>query len=264
MAAFRKELLAELKSPVPLVAWLSLSIVVSIMGPFGSYGALTLSERAMFWTPLLGFGVVVGTGIRTLVSYHFGPTPNLKSSLLIAGLNAIVLAPALYALIVLVVADKVHAHVQGAEIAVLVASVSLGICALRIAVSGEPAPTDTVDAGPAPRLLRRLDPASCGEIWSISVRDHYVDVQTSGGKTSLLMRFSDAMDEVEDHLGAQVHRSHWVGWGAVTTVCREGGKLVLQLKSGQQIPVSRNHRAKVDARFPPAPGLKAAEQRGAA
>ena len=51
---------------------------------------------------------------------------------------------------------------------------------------------------------------------------------------------------------------------AITTVCREGGKLVLQLKSGQQIPVSRNHRAKVDARFPPVPGLKADAQRGAA
>ena len=111
---------------MPLVAWLCLSVVVSIMGPFGSYGALTLSERALFWTPLLGLGVVVGTAIRTLVSCHFGPVPSLKSSLLIAGLNAIVLAPALYALIVLVVADKVHAHVQGAEIAVLIASVSLG------------------------------------------------------------------------------------------------------------------------------------------
>ncbi len=152
MAAFRKELLAELKSPVPLVAWLCLSIVVSIMGPFGSYGALTLSERAMFWTPLLGFGVVVGTGIRTLVSCRFGPTPNLKSSLLIAGLNAIMLAPALYALIVLVVADKVHAHVQGAEIAVLVASVSLGICALRIAVS----PPRPIPLTPA------LRPGFCG------------------------------------------------------------------------------------------------------
>lgn len=264
MAAFRKELLAELRSPVPLVAWLSLSVVVSIMGPFGSYGALTLSERALFWTPLLGFGVVVGTAIRTLVSFHAGPTPSLKSSLLIAALNSVFLAPALYGLIVVVVSDTAHAHVQGAEIAVLIASVSLGICALRIAVSGEPAPTDTVEADPAPRLLRRLDPAVCGEIWAISVRDHYVDVQTSGGKTSLLMRFSDAMDEVEDHLGAQVHRSHWVAWGAVTTVCREGGKLVLQLKSGQQIPVSRNHRAKVDVRFPPAPGLKGDAQQGAA
>ena len=264
MLSFRRELLAELRSPVPLVAWLCLSVVVSIMGPFGSYGALTLSERALFWTPLLGLGVVVGAAIRTLVSCRFGPTPSLKSSLLIAGLNAVLLAPALYALIVLVVADKVHAHVQGAEIAVLIASVSLGICALRIAVAGEAAPTDAVDTGSAPRLLRRLDPDVCGEIWAISVRDHYVDVQTSGGKTSLLMRLSDAMDEVEGHLGAQVHRSHWVAWGAVATVCREGGKLVLQLKSGQQIPVSRNHRAKVDARFPPTPGLKADEQQGAA
>jgi hypothetical protein len=43
----------------------------------------------------------------------------------------------------------------------------------------------------------------------------------------------------------------------VTTVCREGGKLVLQVQCGQQIPVGRKHRAKVDARFLPARGLKA-------
>jgi hypothetical protein len=264
MAAFRKELLAEFRSPVPLVAWLSLSVVVSIMGPFGSYGALTLVERALFWTPLLGLGVLIGTAIRVLVFFFLGPMPSLKSSLLIAALNCLLMAPGLYALIVMIVSDAVHVHVQGVEIAVLIASVSLGICALRQSVSGDPEQKSSVGGGQEPRLLRRLDPELCGEIWAISVRDHYVDVQTSRGKTSLLMRFSDAMDEVDARLGGQVHRSHWVAWSAVTTVCREGGKLVLQLKSGQQIPVSRNHRAKVDARFPPAPGLKGDTQRGAA
>jgi hypothetical protein len=246
MAAFRKELLAEFRSPVPLVAWLSLSVVVSIMGPFGSYGALTLVERALFWTPLLGLGVLIGTAIRVLVFFFLGPMPSLKSSLLIAALNCLLMAPGLYALIVMIVSDAVHVHVQGVEIAVLIASVSLGICALRLSVSGDPEQKSSVGSGQEPRLLRRLDP------------------ETSRGKTSLLMRFSDAMDEVDARLGGQVHRSHWVAWSAVTTVCREGGKLALQLKSGQQIPVSRNHRAKVDARFPPAPGLKAAEQQGAA
>jgi DNA-binding LytR/AlgR family response regulator len=97
-----------------------------------------------------------------------------------------------------------------------------------------------------------------GDIWAITVRDHYVDVQTSLGKASMLLRFADAVAEAEPTLGTQVHRSHWVAWQGVGSVCREGGKVMLHLKNGSQIPVSRNHRDKVDTRFPPHPQIKAA------
>lgn len=251
MRAFGKTLSGELNSPVPLVAWLALSVVVSIMGPFGSYGAMPLLERALFWTPVLGVLVVLGVMIRTLVTVRSGPNPGFVASLVIAGLNGLLLAPLLYGLLTLVLAGTGRLHVTGAEIAVLIVAVSLGICALRAAVEVRPAPPPaaTVPQVP-PRLARRLDPAISGEIWALSVRDHYVDVLTSRGATSLLMRLSDAIHEVDSQPGAQVHRSHWVAWSAVATVCREGGKIVLHLKNGQQIPVSRNHRAKVEAQFP--------------
>eukprot|EP01031_Cornospumella_fuschlensis_P051237 gene51237-62648_t len=60
---------------------------------------------------------------------HIGPIKaqniGIAQDLLIAALNSVFLAPALYGLIVVVVPDTAHAHVQGAEIAVLIASVSL-------------------------------------------------------------------------------------------------------------------------------------------
>lgn len=269
MGAFGKTLSAELNSPVPLVAWLALSVVVSIMGPFGSYGAMPLGERALFWTPVLGALVVLGVMIRTLVTVRVGPRPGFGASLLIAALNGVLLAPLLYGLLALVLIEPGRSHVRGMEIAVLIVAVSLGICALRAAVENRVAPSQAEPSpGAPPRLARRLDPAISGEIWAISVRDHYVDVQTSRGRASLLMRLSDAIDEVDCQPGAQVHRSHWVAWAAVQTVRRDGGKMVLQLKTGQEIPVSRNNRAKVEAQFPtdtlPPVALKPEEQRGAA
>lgn len=71
---------------------------------------------------------------------------------------------------------------------------------------------------------------------------------TSAGPSSLLMRFSDAIEETLGVPGAQVHRSHWVAWDAVTGVEREPGKLFLILTDGSRIPVSRAHRDKLEER----------------
>lgn len=88
-----------------------------------------------------------------------------------------------------------------------------------------------------------------GALWAISVRDHYVDVRTSTGQASLLMRLSDAMAEAEPVEGIQVHRSHWVAWAAVAAAEREGARLFLRLQDGARIPVSRAHRPRVEARL---------------
>ena len=256
MGAFLKEVRAEARSPVPWVAWVTISMVVAISGPFGTYSAMDLTERLLFWTPAIAVAGIAATLIRALVYGVFGLHGTLNGSLLATALISLAVAPVLYGLIVLVLPPVLNNMVNPVEIVLLIAAISLGICALR--VSSTPIATVEPEAEPKdqPRLLRRIDTALQGEIWAITVRDHYVDVQTSRGKTSLLMRLSDAVDEVDGVSGAQVHRSHWVGWAGVGSVCREGGKVNLHLKNGYQIPVSRNHRDKVDARFPPLSDLK--------
>lgn len=255
MGAFRKELLQDMRSLVPLVLWLTISAVVSIAGPFGSYGAMGGLERALFWIPVVGFTSLIGTMIRALVYGTLGMKGRLQGALLVAVLNCLVLCAPLYLLFKQLFAPADTGIVNPVEIVLLVCTISLGVCALR-RVAEKPVETAFLPQSEAPRLLRRIETALQGEIWAISVRDHYVDVLTSKGKASLLMRLSDAMDEVDPGSGAQVHRSHWVAWAAVRSVCRENGKVVLHLQSGQQFPVSRNHRDKVDARFPSVPCIK--------
>jgi len=108
--------------------------------------------------------------------------------------------------------------------------------------------TEPADPPPGYRLLQRLVPELRGDLVLISVRDHYVDVRTTRGQASLLLRFSDAMAEAGDVDGTQVHRSHWVAWDAVEGVNRAGGKVYLSLRNGGPVPVSRNHRAKLQDR----------------
>ena len=271
MGAFLRELVADLRSPVPWVVWLTLSMAVAVAGPFGSYGVMDASERVLFWTPVTGLSVAIASGIRAFVYGTLNLRERFIGTGLIAVLTCAVLCPALYLLFNAVFPAMFRVTSGLLELVLLVGSLSLGVCALR--VSAEPAAEadespaisePTEEAAPEPRLARRLDQGRRGEIWAISVRDHYVDVHTSRGKSSLLMRFSDAIAEVEGVPGAQVHRSHWVAWDGVGSVCREGGKMNLHLKNGHQVPVSRNNRAKVDARFPLLPPSSPADVAGAA
>lgn len=259
MRAFLAVLSDEVRSFVPWLLWATVSVAVSVSGPFGSYGSFNLVERALFWTPVIGLAIVIGSMIRALVYGTLQEGGTLRGMIGSAILNCIVLCPPLFLLVTAVFPPLVRGHSQLVEIVLLVSSISFGVCALR---SGSAPPREAaviVDATPSPpRLLRRIEAEVQGEIWAITVRDHYVDVLTDKGKSSLLMRFSDAIDEADGVPGAQVHRSHWVAWQGVRSVCREGGKVILHMKNGHQIPVSRNNRDKVDARFPSGPVAKVA------
>lgn len=253
MGAFLKVLGEDLRSMVPWVLWITVSFAVAITGPFGSYGAFDLFERALFWTPVIGLSILIGSVIRAFVYGSLGLYGTLPGTALITVLNCAALCPALYLLFQAVLPPLFPGPSHVIEVVLLVGSISLGVCALRhvdAAPDAELFADAAAETPPPPRLMRRIEPALQGHILAITVRDHYVDVQTAEGKTSLLMRFSDAIGEVDGVPGAQVHRSHWVAWAGVGSVCRDGGKVILHLKNGHQIPVSRNNRDKVDAQFP--------------
>lgn len=236
-------------------------MVTSITGPFGSFAVLTLTERVLFWTPVIAVTLVIATIAHAFVKAWLGTKNHMRCAVMSAGLNAVVISPPLYLLLLAMLPQAMVAMLSGPEIVLLVGSTSLGVCALRVSgtkpVPMAPEPQPEAEPLPEePRLMRRIEPDLRGDLWAMTVRDHYVDVQTSLGKASLLMRLSDAIAEVEGVPGAQVHRSHWVAWAGVSSVGRQGGKMTIYLHNGQMIPVSRNHRDKVEARFPPDPAIR--------
>ena len=67
-----------------------------------------------------------------------------------------------------------------------------------------------------------------------------MEVHTGEGSDLLLLRFRDALREVGELDGAQVHRSHWVARAAVAGVERRNGRIALRLVNGRLVPVSRS------------------------
>ncbi|MEQ1802474.1 MAG: LytTR family DNA-binding domain-containing protein, partial [Gammaproteobacteria bacterium] len=109
------------------------------------------------------------------------------------------------------------------------------------------APTATAPAA-EPRLAGRLPINLRGsDIWALEAEEHYTKIHTSKGNTLLLMRFSDAIAEMDPQPGLQVHRSFWVSRRAVERVARVDKRWVVQLRGGLEIPVSRSYRVTVQS-----------------
>ena len=259
MSAFFNRLRQELSSGVSLSFWVGLVLFVAMTGPFGTYAAYSFKQRFLAVIPLLAAIMLVGVAIRGLVFSALPPRRHRWASALNACLASLIIAPMLDQFLhQFPPTDTVNSPGLG-ELMLLVFSLSLGLASLRSSVAVEPdAPPAAPEAAPVPeaeaeaprlpRLLQRLDVDAPGALWSISVRDHYVDVQTSCGVTSLLMRLSDAIAETDPVEGDQIHRSHWVAWEAVQGVERDAAKLFVLLVGGNRLPVSKNHRDKLVVR----------------
>lgn len=111
-------------------------------------------------------------------------------------------------------------------------------------IAKERVATDTGCSGiPGNAFLKRI-PARLGQnLLHLHMQDHYLEVHTDRGSDLLLMRFRDALHEIEDLDGTQVHRSHWVARAALERIGRRNGRIVLHLVNGSVVPVSRTFTA---------------------
>lgn len=88
------------------------------------------------------------------------------------------------------------------------------------------------------RLAARLPPADRGRICCLSMEDHYVRVHTEAGSQLLLMRFSDAIAELDGLPGLRVHRSWWIAEGVADALDRSGRTAAFRV-GHITVPVSR-------------------------
>jgi DNA-binding LytR/AlgR family response regulator len=107
--------------------------------------------------------------------------------------------------------------------------------------------TSTPDTNHPP-ILDRLPPKfRNAEIYAISAEDHYVRVHSAVGEHMLLMRLTDAEAFAAPLKGIKPHRSWWVAEAGVESVKKSEGKLLIKLKTGTIVPVSREGGKRVRA-----------------
>lgn len=245
MRRFISGYLAALRSPLPYMLWAALTVLLTVSGPFDTYDTLTWPERAVYWALVVALSLGIGKAVRVLVDLAAGHRHlALRMALVSTGIAG-ALGPVVWLLSRTMVGPTVPPLTTFLGF-VFVIAVTIQILRCVVALAHRPAPAATASGMTPPglpRLLDRIEPALRGDILRLSARNHYVEVQTDKGQADLLLRFSDALAEVEALDGAQVHRSHWIAWSIVDSAFEEGNRLFLNLVDGGRIPVSRRHEA---------------------
>ncbi|MBV1866331.1 MAG: LytTR family transcriptional regulator DNA-binding domain-containing protein [Marinosulfonomonas sp.] len=218
------------------------SVLLTVAGPFGTGQDITLVPRAIYWTSVVGLAGLVISLLKAIIDDRYSALNFWRYSLVLSGAFAVVYTPILFGL-----AHWMTGHLREnitpfVELFFIAFATTMAFCHFKYFVSGD-------DRAVFPRLFRRFVDSEAGQVFRVSVRDHYVDVFTDRGTETLLLRFRDAIDELDDIPGLQVHRSHWVAEDAVSGLEREAGRLFVRLSDDSRVPVSRGYRAEVEDRF---------------
>lgn len=103
-------------------------------------------------------------------------------------------------------------------------------------------PDDTVP----PRIASKLPPRIArSRLFVVEAQDHYLRVATLDGEALVHMRFSDALEALEQTDGVRVHRSWWVARTSIESMKFTSGRGELTLVNGAVVPVSRRFASEV-------------------
>ena len=248
--------------------------VFAFAGPFGTYDSIPPFGRLGYWALTLGINWLLCAAAMRLALRLAWAASRGRRMLALAGAALAAAAPGAG---VVFTAEEVFRPGYSdpgvlptiyAAVAVLMLAIGLPAAAFfaaRRGAAAPPAENGPAEDGPAPggagaeeapagggaagpnRFLDRLPPEIGRDLVCLKMADHYVEAFTTAGSALVLMRFADAVAELEGAGGLRVHRSWWVARRHVSGATRRGGRVVLRLTGGREAPVSRARLAAVRA-----------------
>ena len=244
-------------------------VVVAALGPFGTYGNMSMAERFAFWEVVLVAAAAIHIPSLWLAE-RIGRLAGVPVIFWVIGAASIATMPSTF-IVTGVVAifygtprPPDFLMMFGYVLTISVPMQALSYATLRMAAHPEAA------AAQLQRVVPKVDPVSedvqdvpartvAAPIWQrvpaslgtqlicLEMQDHYVRIHTAQGSTLVLMRMSDAEHEIGGVEGARVHRSWWVARDAVLAVERDRRTVRLALSNGMIVPVSRERLASLRA-----------------
>lgn len=238
-----REVRSDLSRRPVIVGMLALGIILGISGPFDTFRVLPAFPRIAYWVAIVVVTFVAGSLTSTVVHRLLEKRSKwltLAVSTCAVGL-VVTCVLELFNILAFGVLHETWADLarQLGVVTLISGVIEAGSLALRTDPQAE-------QAGVAP-LLKRLPLDKRGALIAISAEDHYVRVTTGKGSELVLMRLSDAMNEVGGTDGLQIHRSHWVALDQISHVARSGDRGEVTLSDGSVRPVSRGFMPKVRA-----------------
>jgi hypothetical protein len=221
----------------------SVILLLTLTGPFGTFVDLPTPLRFAYWTSAIGgcgilMHVVIDFVLRMDSLAGWPKLPRIALGSMIAaipGAALIGLLEAMFRESYLAIDHYLWFWFCVAGIGLLLGIVQFGVLGSFLSGHVETANVARPDSPFLDRLPRELG----RQLVSLSMQDHYARVTTSRGSAMILIRFADAVRELENYPGAQVHRSHWVARGHAKRLVVERNRRMVELSDGRRLPVSR-------------------------
>lgn len=226
----------------PLGIWALATALAVAAGPFGTMSVMPeLWTRAGYWAGVSALSVLLGV-LTTRLAARIGPGP--RQLPVWVGMTVLI-ATMVHCTNLFLFSD----WGGWGDYVYLLVAVSLVVAAVHgilwlVGYRGVGHPEAAEPAQHA-ALQRRLPLDLRAPLVRLEAQDHYTKVVTTKGQTLLLLRLSDAIDEVGPDLGLQVHRSHWVARDQVQKASGTRSAPLLEMSDGALVPVSRKRRSAV-------------------
>ena len=227
-----------------LVIAAAAGVVLALTGAFGTVET-PLWLRLAYWVPVMLAGALWGHVCSRLIDRWIDMDE--RPWLTVAALTAAITGP-VSVMVWFVTGLVFDGEVYPLSILPLMVGPVLTITGVMSAINvflgkAQPVQTHAAGVGAAParfpdRLPMKLRGAA---IRAVQAEDHYLRIHTDRGSDLILMRLSDALEELEGLEGSQTHRSWWVAKDAVRDVARGDGRATLTLDGGVTVPVSRRY-----------------------
>jgi hypothetical protein len=242
-----------------LACWFVATSIATITGPFGTYTSMLPGQRLIYWSVAVYLSIAVAYVMRLLIVEFLPPMSRMRQDLILVPLFGAVFTAVLEVLNHQIFNWSPHDFVTVAGIMtfnmITVGAVALVRRALGFEFLSGMAETAVATAEPAPvvavrpRLYERIGVAEGRRIMRLTVDDHYVIATfADGGEERVLMRFADAVREMDGQDGFCTHRSHWVSADAVVRTVKVSGRFAIETVDGTVLPVSRTYWSHVEAR----------------
>lgn len=234
-------------------AWALLSLAVAFAGPYNDVMSYDFSQRLGYWSSVNALAIIVAALIRAIVVSRF-PKETMGLLLMVAFAQAMALGPMIWILNSRVFGFDTEGLGWLAELTLIMLLIALCVALVRYEVARArrlaqaeaeaeallalDAAQDGAEAPLRPSFLDRAEPGLPGDVLVVSADDHYLDVTTTHGRGRVLMRFRDAMIELQALPGFRIHRSHWVAQHELVRVRLDGRRHLADLASGKVLPVS--------------------------
>lgn len=226
-----------------IILAIAAAVLLTLTGAFDT-AKQPFHERLIYWMVVLSPGFVWGWFCRReLERRGLDARPGLHIALLTA-LIAIPMCLFVWVATGLFLEGRVYPASSLPRFVVPVLTVTAAVCAL-VVLLGQATPRQTHITTGEPKkakIVERLPPhLRDARLIAVQAEDHYLRVHTDRGSDLILMRLSDALDELDGLEGAQTHRSWWVSKDAVRGASRGDGRALLTLDGDLVAPVSRRY-----------------------